>query len=223
MSLYDISGNELVSGGSPIQGKRIAFIGDSNTQYSSETLKEYMDSTYGCVFTPLGYAGATWETTAGADATDNNGVGRVNRLILNADSNNLLTEYDYFIFMLGTNCGTLGALDDTSDDVSTMCGAMKYCMEKMCYYGRRATIGVIIPFRNALHTDAELPEKFSYIKQIAAEYSVPVLDLYTEGRILPDSKTPDGSTYYLADEVHLGGNGRIQVEHRIGKWIAYRL
>ena len=223
MALYDANGNVIAVGGSPIAGKRIALIGDSNTQYSGDTFKAYMEETFGCTFVPLGYAGATWETTAGVDATDNNAVGRVNQIIANADSSGLITEYDKIVIMMGTNCNTVGAVTDTSADVSTMCGAVRYCLEKLCYYGRKISLGIILPIRRSDETTNILPERFQYIKQIAEEFSVPVLNLHNEGRIIPDSMTPDGANYYLTDSVHLGSNGTVQVERIMGKWIAYVL
>jgi hypothetical protein len=233
MALYDVNGTIIATGGSgggsPIEGKRIALIGDSNTQYNANSFKEYMETTYGCSFTPLGYAGATWETSNGVDATDNNAVGRVNNIIKNVNEDKLITEYDVIVFMMGTNCGTVGEPTDKSDNVSTMCGAMRYCMEKMCYYGRRIPIGVIIPFTADYNMNANsrkdnvLPEKFQYIKQIAEEFSVPTLDFYNSGRIIPNGQTPDGTNYYLGDSVHLGGNGGIHINRIMGKWIAYEL
>ena len=226
MALSDANGNVIAvggSGGSPIAGKRIALIGDSNTQYSGDTFKAYMEEIFGCTFVPLGYAGATWETTAGVDATDNNAVGRVNQIIANADSSGLITEYDKIVIMMGTNCNTVGTVTDTSADVSTMCGAVRYCLEKLCYYGRKISLGIILPIRRSDETTHVLPERFQYIKQIAEEFSVPVLNLYNAGRIIPDSMTPDGSNYYLTDSVHLGANGNVQVERIMGKWIAYEL
>lgn len=226
MALYDANGNVIAvggSGGSPIAGKRIALIGDSNTQYSGDTFKAYMEETFGCTFVPMGYAGATWETTAGVDATDNNAVGRVNQIIANADSSNLITEYDCIVIMMGTNCNTVGGVTDTSADVATMCGAVRYCLEKLCYYGRKISLGIILPIHRSDETTNVLPERFQYIKQISEEFSVPVLDLYTAGRIIPDSMTPDGVNYYLTDSVHLGENGTVQVERIMGKWIAYVL
>lgn len=226
MALYDYQGNVISADGSgegPIAGKKIAMIGDSNTQYSADVFKSYMEETYGCTFVPLGYAGATWETSAGVDATDNNAVGRVNAIIANADSDKLITEYDIIVIMMGTNCSNMGTPEDASSNVSTMCGAMRYCMEKLCYYGRKIAIGVIIPFHREGEDGTELPQRFQYIQEIAKEYSVPMLNLYSEGRILGNNLTPDGSTYYLNDGLHLGANGTIQVNRIMGKWIAYQL
>ena len=228
MSLYDYQGNVIAtggSGGSPIEGKRVHFIGDSNLQYISDELKTYLEETYGCTVTNSAVAGATWETTGGASATDSSGVGQVNKAIANVDSSNLLTDYDCIVIMLGTNCNTEGALTYTSDDVSTMCGAMKYCMEKLCYYGRKIPIGIIIPIRSDANYSApvELPSRFQKIEEIAKLYNVPTLNLYTDGRIIPNGMTPDGNGYYLTDSVHMGANGKLLFKQMVGKWIAYEL
>ena len=101
-------------------------------------------------------------------------------------------------------------------------GAMRYCMEKLCYYGRQIAIGVIIPIRSD-GSGIEMPEKFRKIREIARQYNIPTLNLYEEGRILDNSMTPDGTSYYLSDSVHLGANGNIQLQRIIGSWIAYNL
>ena len=228
MAIYDINGNVISSGGSfgsPIEGKRVHFIGDSNLQYISDELKTYLEETYGCTVTNSAYAGATWETTGGASATDSSGVGQVNKAVAKVDSSNLLTDYDCIVVMLGTNCNTEGDLTDTSGDVTTMCGAMKYCMEKLCYYGRQIHIGVIIPIRtdSSYSAPVELPSKFQKIEEIAKLYNVPTLNLYTDGRIIPNGMTPDGNGYYLTDSVHMGANGKLLFKQMVGKWIAYEL
>lgn len=231
MALYDSQGNVIAvggSGGSPITGKRVHFIGDSNLQFileDADGLKTYMEDTYGCTVTFSAKQGATWETANGKDTTDSSGVGQVNRAIAKADGDKLITDYDYIVIMLGTNCEVEGELTDTANDVSTMCGAMKYCMEKLCYYGRRIPIGVIIPIREegSYSSPVQLPSEFQKIEEIARLYNVPTLNLYTAGRVIPNNMTPDGNGYYLTDPVHLGMSGKLQFKHRVGKWIAYEL
>lgn len=228
MAIYDYQGNVIAgggSGGSPIEGKRVHFIGDSNLQYISDELKTYLKETYGCTVTNSAYAGAAWETEGGKDTTDNSGVGQVNKVIATANSSKLIPDYDCIVVMLGTNCNTEGELTDTSADVTTMCGAMKYCMEKLCYYGRQIPIGVIIPIRTDGNYSApvQLPSKFKKIEEIARQYNVPTLNLYTSGRVIPNGMTPDGNAYYLTDSVHMGANGKLLFKHIVGKWIAYSL
>lgn len=232
MAIYDVDGNILSSGGtsgeSPIAGKRIIMIGDSNTQYSAESLKTYMETTYGCTFIPSGFAGATWETSNGVDTTDNSAVGKVNSIVANANESKLITEYDTIIIMMGTNCNSVGTLTDTSAQVDTMCGAIRYCLEKLCYYGRQIKLGIIIPLRgdgnyNIAENMGSMPERFRFIQELARQYAVPTLNIHDEGRIIPNSYTPDGTSYYLGDSVHFGGNGTLQFKQRLGKWIAYEL
>ncbi len=230
MAIYDINGNVISTGGSggvsPIAGKRIHFIGDSNLQYIKDELETYLEETYGCTVTNSAYAGATWETANGSSTIESaSGVGQVNQIIANADSSKLLPNYDCIVVMLGTNCGTEGALTDTSADVSTMCGAMKYCMEKLCYYGRQISVGVIIPIRtdSSYSAPVALSGKFQKIEEIAKLYNVPALNLYTAGRIIPNGMTPDGNGYYLTDSVHMGANGKTLFKQMVGKWIAYEL
>lgn len=225
MALYDYQGNVIATGGSgesPLAGKKICLIGDSNTQYSGAEFKTYFKETYGCTFVPLGYAGATWETTAGTSATDNNAVGRVNSLIANAAADtSLCSDYDMVLIMMGTNCSTVGTVDDTSADVSTMCGAVRYCLEKLLYYYRKSKIGVILPPQRNDGNDSQLSRN-DLIQQIAEEYAVATLDLNRRGQIVGDSKL-GVSSYYLQDGLHFGANGTIAFKHTVGKWIAYEL
>ena len=89
---------------------------------------------------------------------------------LTSDGTTDLSEYDKIVIMMGTNCNTVGAVTDTSADVSTMCGAVRYCLEKLCYYGRKISLGIILPIRRSDETTNVLPERFQYIKQIAEEF-----------------------------------------------------
>lgn len=222
MALYDYQGNVIAvgsSGESPIAGKKICLIGDSNTQYSGNALKTYFEETYGCTFTPLGTAGATWEVREGyASAVD-----KVNALIANADeSTKLCTDYDKILIMMGSNCSSIGTVEDTADNTSTMCGAIRYCLQKLLYYYRKSKIGVILPPQRADGNDTQLARN-NLIETICNEYSVPTYDLYHCGQIVPDSATPDGSNYYVDDGLHFGTNGQIQFKQAIGKWVAYTL
>lgn len=225
MALYDANGKLISVGGSgesPIAEKRICLIGDSNTQYSGAEFKTYFEKTYGCTFVPLGYAGATWETSNGTDATDNNAVGRVNALIANAAADtNLCSNYDMVLIMMGTNCSAVGTVDDTSSDVSTMCGAVRYCLEKLLYYYRKSKIGVILPPQRNDGNDSQLSRN-DLIQQIAEEYAVATLDLNRRGQIVGDSKL-GASSYYLQDGLHFGANGTIAFKQTVGKWMAYQL
>lgn len=223
MALYDYQGNVIATGGSgesPLAGKRVCLIGDSNTQYSGAAFKTFFEETYGCTFVPLGYAGATWENGEGV-TSEYSAVGRVDTLIAGADGT-LCTDYDMVLIMMGTNCSALGAVDDTSDNVTTMCGAVRYCLEKLLYYYRKSKVGVILPPQRNDGNDYQL-EKNALIQQIAEEYAVSTLDLNRRGQIVGDSKLGGVSSYYLSDGLHFGANGNIQFEQTVGRWMAYEL
>lgn len=236
MVIYDINGNELVSsasGGSPIAGKKILMIGDSNMQYSGDGIKEYIENTYGCSFAVLAKAGVGWEYTGtdvstSEEVTTSCGVGYVNQIISTANESNIITAYDKIVIMLGTNCYNLGTITDTADQFDTMCGAIRYCLETLCYYGRQIAIGVIIPIRcdenyNISATMGSMPEKFKLLEELARQYSIPTLNMWDSGRVIPNGYTPDGTSYYLGDSVHLGANGNIQFQHILGQWLAFQL
>lgn len=222
MALYDYQGNVIATGGnggeSPLAGKRVCLIGDSNTQYSGAEFKTFFEETYGCTFVPLGYAGATWEGDSAYSA-----VGRVNTLIAGADSStNLCSDYDMVLIMMGTNCSSVGTVNDTSDTLTTMCGAVRYCLEKLLYYYRKSKVGVILPPQRNDGNDGQL-ERNDLIQQICEEYAVATLDLNRRGQIVGDSKLGGVSSYYLSDGLHFGANGNIQFEQTVGKWMAYEL
>lgn len=235
MAVYDVNGNPLASdGGSPLAGKKILMIGDSNIQYSGDGIKSYIEETYGCRFSYLAKAGIGWEynawdgETAPRDITEPCGVGYVNTILNDLGDATYIANYDIIVIMLGTNCWNMGTPSDLSSNIGTMCGAMRYCMEKLCYYGRKIKLGVIIPLRNDDNYNPSaslmpLPQKFQYVKEIARQFAVPTLDIWDEGRIIPEAFTPDGTSYYLGDAVHMGGNGSDQFKIKLGEWLAYTI
>lgn len=225
MALYDGNGNVLsTNSGSLATNAKVCAIGDSNTQYMGTNLENYVKQYTGIAsLRNFGTAGATWEVRDGEDATttaNSSGVGKVNQLIASADPNtSKCTDYDIITIMLGTNCNASGGASDTSENVHTMCGAMRYCLKKLLYYYRGARIGGIIPPQRA-EINAEQEERNKLIRAIYEEYSIPYLDLYREGQIVPDSSLPDGNGYYLSDGTHLGGNGQESVYRKYAAFIS---
>ena len=225
MTLYDGNGNVLsTNSGSLATNAKVCAIGDSNTQYMGTNLENYVKQYTGIAsLRNFGTAGATWEVRDGEDATttaNSSGVGKVNQLITSADPNTQkCDDYDIITIMLGTNCNARGSLSDTSNNVDTMCGAMRYCLEKLLYYYRGARIGGIIPPQRA-EINAEQEVRNELIRAIYEEYSIPYLDLYREGQIVPDSSLPDGNGYYLSDGTHLGGNGQESVYRKYSAFIS---
>lgn len=228
MAICDIFGNEISVAGTseiipPVVGAKVCAIGDSNTQYMGSNLETYVKQYTGIAsLRNFGYAGCKWETTAGVTDTGNGScVGKVNQLIVNADPDTkLCTDYDIITIMMGTNMANMGALTDTSANVETMCGAMRYCLEKLLYYYRSSRIGGIIPPQRE-YMNKEQDERNELMRAIYKEYSIPVLDLFYEGQMVPNSMIPDGNGYYIStDGTHLAGNGQMSVYRKYADFIS---
>ena len=202
----------------PLYGKKWVQIGDSNTSYQGQNLgNAIIEQRALGSFKNMGTAGATWAINSSGD--NYSAVKKVDSLIANANPDNkLCTDYDIITIMMGTNDINIGEITDTSSQTDTMCGAIKYCLEKLCYYYRQSAIGVILPPQREDGNSIQ-KMKNEKIKTICEEFSVPTLDLYNEGRIIPESMTPDGTSTYLADGLHIGYNGNFHIYRIIGAWL----
>lgn len=199
----------------PIYGKHVWMIGDSNTQYNFEGIKELFESQYGCTFTSYATAGFPWGTENGENTTDNSAVGQLNRICAQAED--LEGEYfaedkHIFLFMMGTNATSGGnGSESTADDVSTCYGAMNYCFNKISRYARGGNaVGAIIPLEiNATDKENQIT--------LCKKYAIPYIDLMTEARIYQDN----GANYITDGGNHMAGNGMMHWKRIIGKWVAY--
>lgn len=205
------------SSGKPGQkSKTMVMIGDSLTNWGggSDTdegfLKIVHDST-GVVTANEGLAGAWWQT---GDGQTQCGVKRVDKII--ADKR----KYDMYCFMLGTNNGSITDTGETSADTSTMCGAIRYCMEKLKAYDPTAIILVLLPPQRAEGNDNQ--EKVNaVIKSIVNSYGVKTLDIYHESGIVPNTKI--ANVNYLSDGLHLNKNGYTVLGNILSSEIKYLL
>ena len=202
---------------SPLNGKIVVWIGDSNTQYNLEAIKSQIES-LGGTLRSYAVAGYAWENTDLADdptVTNNSGIGQVNQAVNEFCSNNIFKENCIVIFMIGTNSyGEIGTFDDTS--VSTVRGATDYCLKKIAYYGRNIPVGVILPWCG--HDNTGLKERAEY-------YGFPVIDLEKECRLISDNKTSKYAehAYLGTDGNHFGANGQKHFLRIIMNWIQYKI
>lgn len=176
------------------------FIGDSLTNWGGGNdaldgfLKIIHDKT-GIITTNEGYAGAQWQDS---DSQTYSAVDRVNAIL--ADGR----KYSLYCFLMGTNGGSNTDTGETSADTSTMCGAMRYCLEKLKLHDPTARILVCLPPQRA-EDNANQEKVNGVIKTIAESYSVRTLDLYHHSGIVPNTVIADVG--YLSDGLHLGANG----------------
>lgn len=181
-------------------GKSLAMIGDSLTNWGGGSdidgfLKIVHDRT-GVLTTNLGLAGAHWQESEGQTYS---GVQRVKKII----SDNL--QYDFYVFLLGTNAGSITDTGETSLDTSTMSGAIRYCMENIINHSPMSNILVCLPPQRAEGNDNQKKVN-EVIKSIVNSYSIPTLDLYNEGRIIPNTIVSENNT--LSDGLHLSERGK---------------
>lgn len=191
------------------------FIGDSLTNWGggndeSGFLKIVHDKT-GIITKNEGLAGAWWQMGSGQTAC---GVQRVDTLISEG------RKYDLYCFLLGTNNGSPTDTGETSADTSTMCGAIRYCLEKLKEYDPTSKILVCLPPQRAEGNENQ--EKVNeVIKSIANSYSVKTLDVYHESGIVPNTKI--ANTNYLSDGLHLNENGKQMLGDLLASEIKYLL
>ena len=196
--------------------KSMLMIGDSLTNwgggncYNGGFLKIVYDKA-GVVATNEGLAGAWWQTGDGQECC---GVNRINKLI--ADGR----KYDFYCIMLGTNAGSTTDTGETSADTSTMCGAIRYCIETLKSYEPTKPILICLPPQRAEGNENQ--ERVNeVIKTIAESYGVKTLDIYHNGGIVPNTKI--ASINYLTDGLHLGVNGYTVLGNLLASEVAYLL
>ena len=207
-NLLPVEGSSGSEGGNtetiykPLLNKTLYFIGDSLTQWGGGGdaqdgfLKIIHDQT-GLLTINKGLAGATWEE---ADGQTEPGVKRVDEYIERD------IKYDCICFLLGTNMSNQGTIDDTSETKTTMCGAIKYCLEKLIAYSPTTPILIFLPPQRA-EGNSEQKNRNELIKQICEIYSVKTKDLYNESQIIPNTVV-EGSNN-LSDGLHFAENGYV--------------
>ena len=207
----NISGSNSTS-----EVKHGLFIGDSLTHWGGGNdaqngfLKIVHDKT-GIMTVNQGYAGAMWQDL---ENQEHSGVDRVNTLISSG------IKYDIYVFILGTNGGSPTDTGETSENTSTMPGAIRYCLEKLKSYDPTKPILVCLPPQRAEGNENQ--EKVNeVIKSIANNYGVKTLDLYHESGIVPNTKIKDIN--YLSDGLHLAKNGYTILGNLLSSEIKYLL
>ena len=191
-------------------------VGDSLTNWGggndeADGFLKYVHDRTGVLTTNEGTAGATWQT---GDGQGGCGVNRVNQIVSDG------RHYDLYCFLLGTNGGSSTDTGESSADPSTMCGAIRYCLETLIAYDPTALILICLPPQREEGNGTQ-EQVNAVIESIARHYSVPTLDLYHRAGVLPDTVV-DG-TGYLSDVVHLGANGIARVGIILAAEVAYWL
>lgn len=194
-------GEEEASSNKPLSNKVLGMIGDSLTNWGGGNdtqngfLKIIHDRT-GISTVNLGLAGATWEEAEGQTQP---GVTRVDSYVSGA------ARYDCIAFLLGTNVANQGDITDTSATKTTMCGAIKYCLEQLITLSPITPIIVFLPPQRA-EGNTEQKARNDIIEQICEIYGVYTFDLYTRSQVIPNTTVAENGT--LSDGLHLSEKGQ---------------
>lgn len=182
--------------------KRWNALGDSNTQYpggyqswqSSNGRRGYVQAIgdkYYMSAKNNGSGGATWGTASGSNCA----VNKVDSLVSDG------VQWDIVTFSYGTNSDTsTGTYESTSEDKTSLAGAMRYCIETMQASFPLTKLGVILPTRRSdgnLSNDV-LKERCELMKEIASDYGVKVCDMFNESGTI---------TSWYSDGLHICNAG----------------
>ena len=211
---------------SPLNGLKWCALGDSLTDWGGGNcdignnadfgfITQIMRET-GIIGTNKGYAGGHW--TSDANETDgytaSSAVKNVNDII------NGNVDYDIVTIAYGTNSDTNGdgTVEDAADQYATMCGAIKWCIEKLITWKPSLQIGIILPPQRAdmgTSGNISMRTRGDLIKSVAELYSIPCCDMWRESGINTMTYKTTNSQgeevdayYYLSDGLHLGGENR---------------
>lgn len=197
--------------------KTMCCIGDSLTNWgggsdsSNGFLKVVHDKT-GAITYNKGLAGAWWQT---GDGQTQCAVNRVDYIVNNNE------KYDLYCFIMGSNNGSTTDTGETSSNKTTMCGAIRYCMEKLKAHDPTAQILVCLPPQRAEGNDGQLLVNEVIKKIVEDEYSVRTLDLYRHSGVVPNTTIADIN--YLSDGLHLGSNGQTAIGNVLASEVKYML
>nr|DAE69533.1 MAG TPA: hypothetical protein [Caudoviricetes sp.] len=208
---------DIAGGKQKTTPKTMVCIGDSLTNWGGGTdgtngfLKVVHDKTE-IVTTNRGLAGAWWQT---GDGQTQCAVNRVDYIIANNE------KFDLYCFIMGSNAGSTTDTGETSSNKTTMCGAIRYCMETLKAYDPTAQILVCLPPQRAEGNANQLLVNEVIKKIVENEYSVRTLDLYKHSGVVPNTTIADVN--YLSDGLHLGDNGQTAIGNVLASEVKYML
>lgn len=177
----------------PLIGKYFIAMGDSLTQYAGGRYNyDYgflsaLARKYNMRVENRGTGGTSWGYSNDAHTGSFDGdcaCEKVDRLIESGVVPDFLTlEYG----ANQTEASDGDPITSTSSDTTSRCGAIKYCIERLQAYAPPMPLGIVLPtHRNEGNvSNARQEEINDMIVEVAKQYSVPVLDLFHEGNLMP--------------------------------------
>ena len=192
---YDMNTVEPISE-SPLEGKRVLFLGSSVTYGSAslcQGIPEYFAKRFSCDYTK--------EAVSGTTLVDNGKDSYVQRLLNNVDREQ---SYDLVVCQLSTNdasknksLGEISSSYDLNDfDTSTITGAIEYII---CY--SKQTWGCNVVFYTGSRYDSpEYDAMVSRLLDLEEKWNIKVLDLWSNDTFNNISETE--RELYMYDDIH---------------------
>lgn len=180
--------------GSPLKGKRIAFLCSSVTYGASSlgtSFVEYLAARNDFIYRKEAVSGTTL-----VDNGENSYPARMKRM-------DCAEEFDLFVVQLSTNdatkrepLGEIAGRNAGNYDTSTVCGAIEYIIT----YVREAWGCPVVFYTNAYYESENYAAMVAALGQIEAEYGIGVIDLYTDEAF--NGITDEQRSLYMADGIH---------------------
>lgn len=198
--------DELLASANPLKGKKLNFLGDSITygSGSSHPFTYYLEQKYGCTCRNYGIAGSTIQY-------DEN---RNPMCIRYAEMDD---DADIVAVMGGTNDywnnKPLGTMGDTTN--TTFYGALDVLINGMIAKYPAALFYMVTPPHgdnggnfdgSAKSNSGSMQDIANAVKEVAAKYAVPVLDVFNAGGLYPSISAQKDLFY--SDGVHLNTEGQ---------------
>jgi lysophospholipase L1-like esterase len=206
-----------------IQGKKINFLGDSITEGvgvskpENKYVEVFKQMYLPAIVRNYGISGtrfARQQKPSKKASYDQDFCSRVEMMDSDAD---IVVVYGG-VNDHGHGDAPFGTFEDRTPD--TFLGACHYLMESLLNKYPLATIVFMTPL-HCIVEDREGKEPYykyvEAIKQVAAYYAIPVLDLYTVSGIQP--KVPVIKETYIPDGVHPNDLGAKRIAERLGEFI----
>ncbi len=185
--------NVEVNPNSPLQGKRLFFLGSSVTHGSAaleKSVADYLAAVDGCIVTK--------DAVNGTTLVDNSGSSYLSRLKKHGADE----QYDAVIVQLSTNDATknapLGAVSDGTDnfDTKTIIGSM----EAIIQYAQE-TWNCPVLFYTGTHYDSELyGQMVDALGALQEKWGIGVIDLWNDAEM--NAVSAEDYAFYMDDKIH---------------------
>ena len=208
-----------------LNGKKIAFLGDSITEGCGTSCKEHIfwsliaqRTGAECFGYGIGGTRIAKQTVPSDERWDQNFISRVDSMIPDADIVVVFGGTNDF----GHGDAAFGAMSDRTED--TFYGALHVLYQKLYERYPEAQLVVMTPTHRLSEDDKDWNERgirrvgvladyVAAIRQVAEYYSIPVLDLWRVSGIQP--KVPVLKEKYMPDGLHPNDAGHVLIANKL--------